>query len=360
MPGAWQPAPLAASGPTPVSPHFAARHWYRLSAVSIALWPLSLAFGAAVLSRRWLYRAGILRSVRLGVPVIVLGNVTVGGTGKTPLVLRLAEILREQGRKPGIVCRGYGGTGKAPRAVAAGDDPALVGDEPVLLAGRCACPVWVGIDRAAAAQALLAAHPECNVLLCDDGLQHYRLARDLEIVVSDERGHGNGFLLPAGPLREPADRPCDALVVNRGPAAAAQAPNGGGLQSRARAAARVFAMRLQPAGFHWVHDPGSAVPISGLAGRRLHAVAGIGNPQRFFDTLGEMGLAAVTHAFPDHHAYSRGDLEFADCDTVLMTEKDAVKCRSFGRTDLVALRVEARLGPAFTDFIRARLPNARA
>jgi len=343
-----------------VDSHFAARHWYRLSAVSIALLPFSLVFGAAVLARRLLYRAGILRSVRLAVPVIVVGNVTVGGTGKTPLVLRLAEILREQGRSPGILCRGYGGAGESARAVAAGDNPALSGDEAVLLAGRCACPVWVGIDRAAAARALLAAHPECDVLLCDDGLQHFRLARDLEIVVSDERGHGNGFLLPAGPLREPGDRRCDALVFNRGSGDAARASNGRGPRDPGRAGASVFFMRLEPDGFHWVHDPGRDVPLSWLAGRKLHAVAGIGNPQRFFDTLGELGLTAATHDFPDHHAYSRGDLEFADCDAVLMTEKDAVKCGSFGRTDLVALRVEARLDPAFADFIRARLAVARA
>lgn len=330
-----------------MSPQFAARHWYRLSAVSIALWPASLAFGAAVLSRRYLYRAGILRAVRLAVPVIVVGNVTVGGTGKTPLVIHLARFLRSEGRNPGVICRGVGGSGTAARAVAVGDDPALAGDEALLLAERCGCPVWAGSNRAAAGAALLAVHPGCDVLLCDDGLQHHRLARDLEIVVTDERGNGNGLLLPAGPLREPAGRPCDAWVINS--ETAGSAPRGG---------AAVFPMRLEPAGFHRIRDPGGEVPVSDLAGKKLHAVAGIGNPQRFFDTLVRMGLAPVTHEFPDHHAYAVDDLVFADCDAVLMTEKDAVKCRAFGRTDLVALRVEARLDPAFADFMRARLTGA--
>lgn len=326
-----------------MSPQFAARHWYRLSAVSIALWPVSLAFGAAVLLRRYLYRAGILRAVRLAVPVIVVGNVTVGGTGKTPLVIHLARFLRGEGRNPGVICRGVGGSGTAARAVAVSDDPALVGDEALLLAERCGCPVWAGSNRVATGAALLAAHPECDVLLCDDGLQHYRLARDLEIAVTDERGNGNGLLLPAGPLREPAGRSCDAWVINS--ETVGSAPQDG---------AAVFSMRLVPAGFYRVHDTRSEVPLAGLAGKTLHAVAGIGNPRRFFDTLIEIGLTAVTHEFPDHHVYSDRDLSFAGCDLVLMTEKDAVKCRAFGRTDLVALRVEARLGTAFTDFIRAR------
>jgi len=318
--------------------NFAARHWYRLSPVSILLYPVSLIFRLLVSLRRWLYRTGILRSVSLPVPVIVVGNLTLGGTGKTPLVLWLAEKLRGQGWSPGIVCRGYGGTHAGPRAVTRGDDVGQVGDEALLLCERADCPVWIGADRAASARAMLAAHLECDLILCDDGLQHYRLQRSFEIAVEDERGFGNGLLLPAGPLREPASRRVDAIVINGG-------------ETRPGA----FRMSLRPAGFCRVDDPGKQVAPSELSGRRLHAVAGIGNPERFFAELMRMGLIFSPHAFPDHHPFRFEDLEFADCDFVLMTEKDAVKCRQFGRRDLIALRVDAEPDPALADLILRRI-----
>ncbi len=214
---------------------FAARHWYRLSSVSVLLFPISLVFRLLVAFRRLLFRLGVLPSVRLEVPVIIVGNMTVGGTGKTPLILALVEALRAKGLRPGILSRGYGGTDPGPRAVRAGDDAVQAGDEPLLLAERSGCPVWIGADRAAAARALLAAHARCDVILCDDGLQHYRLQRDFEIAVEDERGSGNGLLLPAGPLREPAGRRVDATVVN-------------GAEPRSGA----FRMRLSPAGLYRV------------------------------------------------------------------------------------------------------------
>lgn len=337
---------------------FAARHWYRLSAVSLLLIPFSLVFSFLVRLRRSFYRLGILPSIRLRVPVIVIGNRTVGGTGKTPLVLWLVAELHRQGRRPAILCRGYGAAETGPRAVLGGDDAGQVGDEPLLLASRSGCPVWVGRDRAATGEALLRSHPDCDVIVCDDGLQHYRLQRDIEIAVEDERGHGNGLLLPAGPLREPADRPVDALVRNCEPAARAadasasesrMAAHGGGT------APHVFEMRLEPSGFHLVCDPARTVTPGEFAGKRLHAVAGIGNPQRFFALLARLGLDPVCHAFPDHHAYRTTDLEFADCDWVLMTEKDAVKCARFDRVDLVALGVDAVLDPAFADFLTRTL-----
>ena len=193
---------------------FPEQHWYRLSALSLALWPASLLYRLLVALRRFAYRSGALPAVRLPVAVIVVGNLVVGGTGKTPLVLWLAAMLKQNGRKPGIVSRGYRGSAAAPMAVDAASPVQLVGDEPLLLARASGCPVWIGRDRAAAALGLLAAHPECDVLLLDDGLQHYRLARDIEIAVEDERRAGNGLLLPAGPLREPVSRRVDAWVIN--------------------------------------------------------------------------------------------------------------------------------------------------
>jgi len=317
----------------------AARHWYRLSPISILVAPLSLLFRALVWLRRVSYRVGLLRSVRLPVPVIVVGNLTVGGTGKTPLVLWLVGELRRRDRRPGVLCRGYGGRHSgAPRAVAIGDDPAVTGDEALLLAERARCPVWIGVDRGQAGRALLSANPGCDVIICDDGLQHYRLIRDFEVAVEDERGLGNRLLLPAGPLREPASRRVDATVVNGG-----------------KSRPGTYSMRLRTAGIYRVCQPEEAVPASDFSGKRLHAVAAIGNPQRFFDELDRMGFAVATHAFPDHYAYRREDLEFADCDFVLMTEKDAVKCRHFGRRDLVAVRVDAELDPTLAELIWSRI-----
>jgi tetraacyldisaccharide 4'-kinase len=276
------------------------------------------------------------------VPVVVVGNRVVGGTGKTPLVLWIVAVLRSRGLRPGIVSRGYRGANDPARSVFPGGDAAQFGDEPMLLAERSGVPVWIGRDRVAAARGLLAAHPDRDVLVCDDGLQHYALARDFEIAVEDERGHGNGLLLPAGPLREPAARVVDAVVVN-GPATAG-----------------AFEMRLAPDGFRRVCGSGQDVPIAALRGRRLHAVAGIGNPGRFFATLRAQGLEFVPHAFPDHHAWAARDLDFAACEFVLMTEKDAVKCRAFGRDDLVALRVQARVDPRLADLLSARIHGSQA
>jgi tetraacyldisaccharide 4'-kinase len=325
---------------------FAERHWYRVSALSLLLLPLSHVFRAAVALRRALYRAGLLRSVRLPVPVVVVGNLTAGGTGKTPLVLWLVRELRGRGKKPGIVSRGYGGTAASPRPVVPGADPAAVGDEPALLAERAGCPVWIGADRPAAARALLAANPACDIIVCDDGLQHYRLQRDVELAVEDERGFGNGFMLPAGPLREPPGRLVDARVVNR---------SGDGDAAQRKGAAATFTMRLVPSGLVRVGIPEAAVAPEEISGRRLHAVAGIGNPARFFRALERMGLRVTAHPFPDHHRYSPEDLAFAECDYILMTEKDAVKCRRLGRSDLIALRVDAALEPSLVEFIMPRI-----
>ena len=292
-----------------------------------------MVYGLIVAVRRWMYRAGLRSSVRLPVPVLVVGNLTVGGSGKTPLVLWIVHLLRGTGMSPGIVLRGYGSKASGSRCVVSGSAPARVGDEAVLLSQRSGCPVWVGIDRVAAARALLDANPRCDVLVCDDGLQHYRLARDFEIAVEDERGHGNGWLLPAGPLREPAGRRVDVTIVN----AAENVP----LPVRYGV---ILRMQLVPARLYRIGSNGAADEVispDSLRGRRLHAIAGIGSPQRFFATLRALGLDASSHAFPDHHPFSAADLEFPDCDAVLMTEKDAVKCRSLDRRDMIALSVDA-------------------
>jgi tetraacyldisaccharide 4'-kinase len=317
---------------------FPERHWYRFSWLSALLVPAAALFGVIVLARRAAYRLGFLRATRVQVPVVVVGNLVAGGTGKTPVVLWLASELRRRGWHPGIVSRGHGAGAVHPRPVPAGGDPAQFGDEPVLHAERSGGPVWVGRDRAAAAAALLAAHPECDVILCDDGLQHYALARDFEIAVRDERAAGNGLLLPAGPLREPASRQVDAWVVN----GAAAGPG-------------EFAMRLVAESFRHVAPPGATVPMDMLRGKRLHAVAGIGNPGRFFAQLEALGLPASTHAFPDHHAYRSAELAFPGCDFVLMTEKDAVKCRAFENDRLLALRVDAQIDAGLADLVERRI-----
>ncbi|MBI1965152.1 MAG: tetraacyldisaccharide 4'-kinase [Betaproteobacteria bacterium] len=327
-------------------------HWQRVTPVSVLLYPLSLLFRAAVAARRAAYRAGLLETVRLPVPVIVVGNIAAGGTGKTPLVLWLAAFLRERGRTPGIVCRGYGGTASGPMAVAADGDPGVCGDEPVLLAQRSGCPVWTGADRVAAGRALLAVRPGCDVIVSDDGLQHYRLARDVEICVVDgERGHGNGWLLPAGPLREPAARLASvhAVVVNAGAGGGVLAPPG----------VPCFDMRLTGDEFQNLLNPGQRVPAGHFRGKRVHAAAGIGDPRRFFRHLERLGIAFTAHPFPDHHAFGAADLAFPGADAVLMTEKDAVKCLRFAAETNWVLAVDAIPDPRLGDLVLQQLGSVR-
>lgn len=315
-------------------------HWYRLGPLHLLLFPLSLIFHLLVALRRNLYRGGILSGYRLPLPVIIVGNITVGGTGKTPLTLALAQGLNELGWHPLIVSRGHGGTAQQ-QAVMPDSTAAQVGDEPLLMARRNICPVWVGAKRVATARAALRAHPECNVLLCDDGLQHYRLRRDVEIAVIDgSRGLGNGCLLPAGPLREPASRlrSVDAVVVNGGQVATGQ-----------------FAMQLQGATFYNLIHSGQTATADDFKNLRNHAVAGIGNPQRYFTHLQQLGIHFSAHDFPDHHPYTAADLNFDDCDAILLTEKDAVKCGTFADDRYWVLRVNARFDPAVMDLIQRKI-----
>lgn len=317
--------------------HWLQSHWYRITPLHLILVPLSLLFRLLVALRVGLYQLGIFTRHKLSVPVVIVGNLTVGGTGKTPLTIWLAQQLIARGRNPIIVSRGYGGTIQQPQQVFAASDAQQVGDEPLLLAQRNLCPVWVGANRATTARAALLAHPSCDVVLCDDGLQHYRLQRDFEIALIDgSRLFGNGWLLPAGPLREPITRlqSVDAIVVNGGTAASAQ-----------------YAMQLTGAIFHNLLDPGKTITADDLQATRNHAVAGIADPQRFFRQLESLAITAIPHPFPDHHAYCANDLQFADCDALLMTEKDAVKCAAFADERYWVLRVDAQLDSALIDHL---------
>jgi tetraacyldisaccharide 4'-kinase len=306
----------------------------------VPLLPVSWLFRLVVGLRRGLYRVGVMRSFRLPVPVIVIGNLTVGGSGKTPLVLWLAERLRQAGWRPGIISRGYGGAAQGVQAVDADCGPSLVGDEPLLLARRSAVPVFIGRDRAAAGQALLAAHPDCNVIVSDDGLQHYRLRRSVEIAVFDARGAGNTRLLPAGPLREPLQRLSSATaVVWNG---VALAPNQTDPTGNALTLPQ-FSMRLVGRLFFALADAQRRCAAEDLRGKRLYAIAGIGDPSRFFAQLDALGLEFEAHPFPDHHVYCTADLGFASDGVLLMTEKDAVKCAPLISREAWVLPVDAQI-----------------
>jgi tetraacyldisaccharide 4'-kinase len=303
--------------------------WYGES-VPLALRPLAALYCSVAALRRAAYRRGWLRAHGPGVPVIVVGNLTVGGTGKTPLVIWLAERLRAAGHRPGVVLRGYAGSAREPRLVVADADPAEVGDEAVLIARRLECPVAIGADRNRAAKLLVA--QRCTVLLADDGLQHLALRPDLRIAVIDgARGFGNGALLPAGPLREPpgALRAMDIVVMH-----------GADVHGAARGI-EVLHMQLDP-GLPRVLLTGEEESLDVLRRTRPHAVAGIGNPARFFDLLRVLGADPLEHAFPDHHRYRARDLAFGDDRCIVMTEKDAVKCRAFATERMCYLPVAAR------------------
>ena len=317
------------------------RLWYEGGVAAWFLQPLSWLYRAAMSLRRQGYASGWLPSHRVGRPVVVVGNLTVGGTGKTPLVAWLAEHLVQRGVKVGILSRGYGSSGHAPRRVDPGSDWRDVGDEPLLLRQRTGCTTVVSADRVAGARLLIEQGAE--VILADDGLQHLRLARDCEIVVIDgARGFGNGRLLPAGPLRDPVSRlaSVDLIVVNgeRTHASFAQLPS-----------------TLAPHSVQMALEPGSALHLAGrqaarsvesFRGQPVHAVAGIGNPLRFFGDLRSRGLQILEHAFPDHHPFTAADLDFGDDLSVLMTEKDAVKCRRFANERLWYVPVSARFSDA--------------
>lgn len=324
--------------------HWLQHHWYRITLLHVLLFPLSLVFRMLVALRRELYRNGMLASHQLLVPVIVAGNISAGGSGKTPLTLALARKLVEHGWHPVIVSRGYGRAASLPAQVdSSGGSAAQAGDEPLMMAQRDICPVWVGVDRVATAQAALQHHPQCDVVICDDGLQHYRLRRDVEIAVVDGvLRHGNGWMLPAGPLREPVSRlkTVDAVVVN-----------GDGAHSGE------YAMQLAGEIFYNLCDPEKKAVAADFHHTRNHAVAGIGHPQRYFKHLETLCVPFTAHIFPDHHPYLASDLSFTDCDAILLTEKDAVKCTAFADERYWVLRVDARIDAALLEHILMKIKS---
>lgn len=310
--------------------------WYRQSVVAYLLAPLSWLFHLACRLRYFFFRYFKVPQ-HFEVPIIIVGNLTVGGTGKTPLVLWIVNMLKEQGYTPGIVMRGYGSSLKndAFEMVAMHSQASDVGDEPLLLRQNTDCPLVIGKNRPNAVSALLKAFPKVNVVVSDDGLQHYALARDVEIAVIDgQRRLGNGFCLPVGPLRESKQRlkSVDFIVAN-GNAMPGEWVMGTQLSSLA----------------HRVNQRTPSKPIEAWEGKTVHAVAGIGNPERFFAALRSKGINVIPHAFPDHYAFQKEDITFHDGLPVVMTEKDAVKCRHFAADQVFYVPLEVKLQEEFKE-----------
>jgi tetraacyldisaccharide 4'-kinase len=310
---------------------YIAREWQRRGPFAWALSPLACVFAAIAAARRGAFAAGWLERVKIGVPVVVVGNVTVGGTGKTPTVIALVEALRAAGFTPGVVSRGYGARVHTPTAVTAASAASQAGDEPLLIARRTGVPVWVCPDRVAAARALTAAHRDVDVIVSDDGLQHYRLMRDVELVVFDHRLGGNGFLLPAGPLREPLSRRRDATLVNS-PYERTLPPW-----------PNTYALQLTPGDAWHLDNPHLRRPLAQFAGVRVLAAAGIGAPERFFATLRAVGMTPDTRALPDHYAFTANPFADVEADAILVTEKDAVKLGPWRDARIWVVPVEAAL-----------------
>ncbi len=320
--------------------HWLEFHWYRKTPTTLLLLPVSWIYCLLMALRRYLYRVGIFSAVRLSVPVIVVGNITVGGSGKTPFVIWLADYLQQRGMRPGIVLRGYGGSAVDwPHVVTPLFDTDVVGDEAVMLARQSHCPVAADPDRVRGAELLVQKY-QCDVIVSDDGLQHLRLARDIEIAVIDgNRRFGNGYCLPAGPLREPVSRLRDvSLCITNG-----VAPPG------------ELAMTLAETGLYRVNAPDIHGSIELFAGKTVHALAGIGHPERFFSHLRKLGLKVIEHPFPDHYRFRPADIRFSGNLPVIMTQKDAVKCERFAGDDYWYLAIEARPDARVGDEIWRRL-----
>jgi tetraacyldisaccharide 4'-kinase len=320
--------------------------WRRKNALFyLVLTPLSWLFALVTSVRRFAYKEGFLKSYALPVPVVVVGNINVGGSGKTPVVMWLVAQLIKNGYRPAVISRGYGGNVKVPTPVNASSEASLVGDEPVLIKNRCDCPVWVGENRVEVATALLKAYPTCNVIISDDGLQHYRLQRDFEIAVVDAEHHEkHARLLPAGQLREPLSRlkSVDAIVCN-------------GQKSDES----FYQMQLIGERFYNLANVKTHAIAADFKRKTIKAIAGIGKPARFFEHLRQLGMTFVSVSFDDHYAFSAQDLAKIDCDVLIMTEKDAVKCKPFAQPHHWVLPVEASIDAALLPLILTKLTKAK-
>lgn len=306
------------------------------------LLPLSWLYCVVSSLRRKLYLSGVLKSIKADVPVVVIGNIVVGGSGKTPLLIALCEYVKQKGFKPGVVSRGYGGSYTGVKQLSDDDTAALVGDEPLMIYRRTGVPVVVSANRASAVQTLLADN-DCDIVFSDDGMQHYRMSRDMEIAVVDaDRRFGNGLCLPAGPLRERDTRldEVDLVVYNGGSDTLAsyslQAVNFNKLGTDNERSLSAFKAGLE-------------------ASKPLHAVAGIGNPSRFFKQLRSLDFDIIEHGYADHHHYQQQDFEGWAQDCIVMTEKDAVKCAELDLADAWYLQVEASFSEVLEAELAARL-----
>ncbi len=314
--------------------------WYQDNFIGLCLLPFSMIFHDIVRFRRYLYHIGILKKHKLSVPVIIVGNITVGGTGKTPLTIYIVEQLKRLGYKPGVIARGYGGESEQwPKMVSSDSQPAIVGDEPLVIIRHCEVPIAVGPDRVASAKLLLD-KTDCSVIISDDGLQHYSLDRDVEIIVIDgKRRFGNGYSLPSGPLREAISRirEVDFLVCNGVNAEEGEYP----MNVQGSKAINLLT--------------GEQQSLDYFKNKTCHAVAGIGNPERFFSLLDKAGISFLRHPFSDHHDFVQEDFTFDDSNEVLMTEKDAVKCTAFAQKNYWFIPVTASLPEAFTENLVKKL-----
>ncbi len=311
--------------------------WYHNGKGGFLLRPLSAIYCAVNQYQRNKHTKSL---PEISCPIIVVGNITVGGTGKTPLTIHIVQLLKKAGYHPAIITRGYGGNASTwPQAVSASTDPNLVGDEAVLMAQRVGCPVYAGADRLASIEQLLLKNNQCDVIISDDGLQHYKMPRDIQIAVIDaSRMLGNELCLPAGPLRERKERldDCDFIVLN-----GAESPNNMSMYISGDAVINLKTHQEKR--------------LSAFKGEKVNAVTGIGNPSRFYQTLENAGLNLVKHSFPDHHPFLKSDFDFSNDYPVIMTEKDAVKCRAFATERFWTLPITATLGKAFDDGLLVQL-----
>jgi len=313
---------------------------YSKSLFPLLLFPLSAIFFLIFFIRKYLYQFNFLKSFKLNVPVIVIGNITLGGTGKTPLIIHLAKELKKNGYHPGIISRGYGARSISATEVNQKSDIDEVGDEPILIQKHTHMPVFVSKDRVMAATVLIKKHKKIDVILSDDGIQHYRLMRDVEVLVIDgTRGFGNGYLLPAGPLRELKHKlnDVDAIVCNH-----KKVIDGSYLMKYKSK----FLVNLKTK---------QKIPLSKVRLSNIHAIAGIGNPDRFFNDLKSLGLVFNSSAYQDHYRFTKKDFKTMGGKNIIMTEKDAVKCEKFAQDNFWYLPVDVDINSKFTNVILKKL-----